>query len=176
MDLPARAYCLNMAHHNGHHSCHYCEAANIGVLSGGGIAKYFPFQAEPATGRTPESVLQTAKDAEVNNKEEMGLKGRTVLTSIPIFSPCTNIAIDYMHGSLSGISKKLLTLFTDGVSYHREGSEHFIGHKVKVIDRKLRSIQVPYIINRPPRACCHDTTSGNHQRTDPGYCFTVFRG
>jgi len=55
--------------------------------------------------------------------------------------------VDYMHGTLLGIAKKLLELWFD--PKHKE-TEHYIGSKRNAIDDILKNIYPPYIVYRLP--------------------------
>lgn len=60
----------------------------------------------------------------------------------------TNVTIDYMHGVLLGVCKKLLELWFDS----KYKTEHwYIGDKMRSIDSMLKAVSPPYFIHRRPR-------------------------
>ncbi|KAK3109028.1 hypothetical protein FSP39_021454 [Pinctada imbricata] len=67
---------------------------------------------------------------------------------LPEFQLPESVAIDYMHGILLGVMKKLMSLWFDG-KYHQ--LPFYIGHRLEDVDKILSSVKPPYQINRTPR-------------------------
>ncbi|XP_076113737.1 uncharacterized protein LOC143082060 [Mytilus galloprovincialis] len=88
------------------------------------------------------------KVVQQTNKRVNGFIGMSVFNYLPNFSLCNNTVIDYMHGILLGICKKLLSLWFSATSYEQP---YFIGHLIKDIDKYMKTISPPYLINRLPR-------------------------
>lgn len=150
MDLPARAYATNMTQYNGKFSCLYCEEEGTVVKSGAGTCRAFLSREEPAKLRTKDSINDCSVKALRNNERMMGFLGVSVLSYLPHFSLNSNIQIDYMHGILLGITKKLLDQWFDAKSSKEE--DFYIGDKTAEVDQRLAGIQPPYIIHRTPRS------------------------
>ncbi|KAK3107405.1 hypothetical protein FSP39_013796 [Pinctada imbricata] len=148
MDLMARAPVLNMMHHNGECGCIYCETPGITVPSGKGHARSYPYLIDTFQPRTDASVEMNSRLAVDRNKVSVGIKGPSVLHAIPRFSLTKGTAIDYMHGALLGIVKKLMELWFHGKSYQMT---YFIGHEITDIDCMLKKIKPPYVLKRLPR-------------------------
>ncbi|XP_021363193.1 uncharacterized protein LOC110456660 [Mizuhopecten yessoensis] len=100
------------------------------------------------TERDQERISKNIEEAVLSDKTVKGFNGRCAIRCLPGFSPANNIVIDYMHACLAGITKRLIKLFTDGTSFKED---YFIGHKVPLIDKQLKCLRVPYLINRKPR-------------------------
>lgn len=148
MDLQARASVLYMTQHNGAYSCVYCLESGEVVKSGKGHCRSFPYRENPATLRTDEGIKRDAKAAQETQRKINGFAGDSVFNYLPHFSLCNNVAIDYMHGTLLGITKKLLHLWFDVTSF---GKAYYIGKKVQEVDNMLKKITPPYSIHRLPR-------------------------
>lgn len=146
MDLPARAGVLNMTQYNGEYSCIFCLHPGVVVRSGKGHCRSFPFRDEPM--RTTMETKRNAEQALNSRKRVKGMMGISVLNYLPYFLICEYIVIDYMHGVLLGICKKLLGMWFNATS---AGKPYFIGSKIREVDKLLKSIKPPYLINRLPR-------------------------
>ena len=96
-----------------------------------------------------QSIRENARTAHTSGVKHLGFLGVSVFHYLHYFSLTNHIAIDYMHGTLLGITSKLLELWFD---QKHVGSEHFIGYSLSSIDNTLISIQPPYMIHRLPRA------------------------
>jgi hypothetical protein len=155
MDLPARASSLNMKHHNGICGCLYCENPGVMVDSGTRGGHCRSYQPSNAPLRSDKTIQENASIATETNKVSVGIFGPTVLSHVPNFSLVSGVVIDYMHGILLGVTKKLLTLWFDGKNYKEP---FFLGHQMSHIDKLLKVIAPPHTIRRLPRKL-----SGNYQ-------------
>ena len=77
-----------------------------------------------------------------------GIKGPSWLGSFPEFDIIDGISIDYMHGSLLGVTRLLLKLWLQS-QYHEEN--WYISSQKSVLDDRLSKIQPPDKIQRTPR-------------------------
>jgi len=148
MDLQARAYLTGMTHHNGEYGCLYCEEPGAVVKSGAGTCRAYIAQEEAVQMRTDQSAKGNATMAHQTRQRHHGFIGLGVLHYLPYFSMTNNIVIDYMHGTLLGITKKLLELWFD---HKHTGTGHSIAQNITEVDKILKSIQPPYMIHRRPR-------------------------
>lgn len=146
MDLPARAGVLHMTQYNGEYSCIFCMHPGAVVRSGNGYCRSFPYVNMPL--RTTEDIKKNAADAHESRKRINGITGISVFNYLPYFSLCNNIVIDYMHGILLGICKKLLGLWFNASSFEKP---YFVGNRIKEVDHLIKNIAPPYLINRLPR-------------------------
>ncbi|KAJ8319715.1 hypothetical protein KUTeg_002736 [Tegillarca granosa] len=148
MDLQARAYVLMMTHHNGLYGCLYCLEPGEVVKSGKGTCRSYINREQPTPARSDESARNCAQIARQSGKRTEGFLGESVLWYLSYFSVTNSVVIDYMHGTLLGVCKKLLELWFDK-SY---SSETFnITTKVDEVDKILKNIKPPYTIHRKPR-------------------------
>ncbi|XP_033747169.1 uncharacterized protein LOC117332391 [Pecten maximus] len=158
MDLQERAYVLNMTQHNGKYGCLYCLEEGTSVVSGKGHCRSYPYRSQPT--RTSQDIRQAVEEEAVaTEKPCQGFFGKCVLNCLPLYSVEKHIVIDYMHGILLGIVKKLLSLWFDGNNYKEE---FFIGHKLDEVDKLLKKIKPPYVISRLPRKL-----KNNYQKWKP---------
>ncbi|XP_033730842.1 uncharacterized protein LOC117320344 [Pecten maximus] len=150
MDLQARAAVLHMTQHNGKFSCVFCLEPGKVVKSCKGHCRCFPYS--PVLNlRSDNMIMEDSKNAQKSKNLKTninGFTGESVLNYLPNFSLKDNIVIDYMHGILLGITKKLLNFWFDSTYFDRP---HFIGHKMKEIDVILKKITPPYLVIRLPR-------------------------
>ena len=147
MDLQARAYVLNMTQHNGECGCVFCEQPEV-VKKGKGNCRVYLYNETQAPKRTNESIVAAAIEASETNKRVKGMLGRNVFIYLTYLSLVTNIVVDYMHGCLLGVTKKLLSLWFDS---QNNDKPFFLGSKVKSIDKYLKNVKPPYLIHRLPR-------------------------
>jgi hypothetical protein len=126
MDLNARACVFNMMQHNGLCACLYCEEPGI-VKSGKGHTRCFPFRETKPQLRTTLSIEANVNEAVKSKKAAFGFYGTSIIKHLPWMEFHENRTIDYMHGFLLGIMKKLLDMWIDGANYQQP---YFIGHKL----------------------------------------------
>ncbi len=110
MDLQARASVFCMTQHNGQKPCIFCHEVGEIVKSGAGHCRSFPYHASPSVLRTDEDIQNCAKLAQETHRNVDGFLGDSVFNYLPGFSLANNVAVDYMHGILLGIVKRLLKL------------------------------------------------------------------
>lgn len=147
MDLPARADVLAMSHHNGEFPCVHCKIPGETVDSGAGRCRSFTNTDYEA--RTQQSIRQDAENALRNGVRHNGFRGMSVLLHVPHFDFTKNVGIDYMHGVLLGVVKKLLELWFD-TKY--SDKDFFVKKQDKEqINKRLRQVKPPYVVHRKPR-------------------------
>ncbi|KAL5020963.1 hypothetical protein ScPMuIL_000118 [Solemya velum] len=148
MDLQARAYVLMMTQHNGLNGCLYCMDPGEVVPSGKGHCRVYSCSEQLPVPRTDESARLNALAARQSGNRNEGFMGESVLWYLPYFSVTTSVVIDYMHGTLLGVSSKFLELWFD----KKHSSEPYnIHQEMTEIDNDLKNIKPPYIIHRLPR-------------------------
>ena len=170
MDLQARACVFNMVQHNGLCACIFCEETGVVVKSGKGHTRSFPYREDKPNTRTSKSIAENVEQAVQQKRPVCGFHGRSILKYLPWNEFHVNCTIDYMHGFLLGILKKLMTLWIDGSSFEKP---FFIGHKLKEIDRTLKNIKTPYIIHRTPRKIQNNV---NHWKASEFRSFLLYYG
>lgn len=104
--------------------------------------------------RTHDQTLQFAKEAEnlkcsgELNSTVKGVKGMIWSMFLPGFDIITGVTIDYMHCVLLGITKMVLTLWTDK-SYSAQ-PWYLKPDKIKKLEERYLAIQPPNVITRTP--------------------------
>ncbi|CAG2216372.1 unnamed protein product [Mytilus edulis] len=134
MNLQARAGVFNMTQHNGLYSCIFCEEPGLVVKVGKGHTRCFPYREEKPKCRSSISIEQNVLSAIEAKKPVYGFFGRSIIKHLPFIDFHESCTVDYMHGFLLGITKKLLSLWIAGSSYQKP---YFIGHNLKDIDKIL---------------------------------------
>ena len=149
MDLQARAYVLNMTQHNGEYGCLYCTEPGESTPSGAGYCRAYPYRNTPINLRTDADIKENAANAQNSKIRVNGFYGMCALMYLPYFKLAENVVIDYMHGILLGVTKKMLELWFDKM---HSKNDWYIGDKVTNVDRLLTGIFPPYFIHRRPRS------------------------
>ena len=121
--------------------------------------------ARSATPRKPVSIYMYIKDKctihlclcvamsiTCTYMQVVGVKGPSWLSTIPSFDIIRGMSFDYMHCVLLVVCRLLLRLWFDS-KYHQ--NVWYIGHAVKDVDDRLRSIRPPAEIQRTPRSIEH---------------------
>jgi len=156
-DLPARCLICNCNQYNGSYSCWKCLQQGATAKSGKGHTHIFPYlDAEPkGPKRTAHSVFVDATTA-VNerlkgksNAVAHGIKGPSWFILFPKFNIIDGVAIDYMHGVLLGVQKRLLHLwFAQEFAKERFSFSKLVGEA----DSKLKMMRPTLEITRLPRS------------------------
>lgn len=106
--------------------------------------------------RTHDQTLQFAKEAEnlkssgETNSVVKGVKGMIWSMFLPGFDIITGVTIDYMHCVLLGITKMMLTLWTDRTYSAQPWSLGL--DKIKKLEQRYLGIKPPNVITRTPRS------------------------
>ena len=168
-DAPAKCLFQNMSQFNGAFGCPYClHQGEVVKTSEKGHTRAYPFHltqkeevpvthstARTCEKRTHDQTLHFAKEAEnlkgssrVNAVK--GVKGMIWSMFFPGFDIISGVAIDYMHCVLLGITKMLLTLWTDK-SYSLK--PWYLGSSnMKKLEERYLGIKPPNVITRTPRS------------------------
>lgn len=172
-DAPAKCMFQNMLQYNGAYGCPYCLHPGETVkTSERGHTLTYPFhlkgQQSEGEGqgahltamrierRTHDQTLKFAREAENSkcsgalNAAVKGVKGMTWSMFLPGLDIISGVTIDYMHCVLLGITKMLLTLWTDN-SYSAQ--PWYLGpDNIKKLEERYLAIKPPNVITRTPRS------------------------
>ncbi|VDI16623.1 Hypothetical predicted protein [Mytilus galloprovincialis] len=151
LDLQAKAIVADMTQHNGQYGCITCLEPGEVVKQGRGHCRVFPFRENGAPARSSTDILQNGIKATENGKKGkpvLGIKGVSCLHGMDWFDVVYGLVPDYMHGTLLGVTKKLLHLF---FSPSNSGKLYFIGKYTKEVDKNLKKMQPTDNISRLPR-------------------------
>ena len=135
------------------YGCAKCYQPGITVsTSARGHTHAYPFNIADPTGpkRTVTAHASDARKAYLENSAINGIKGPTWLMKLNCYDIIEGTAIDYMHCTLLGVMKQLLSLWF-GTEHKKES--YYIGKQISVVDfLKLKSFDLfCYII---PCQCC----------------------
>lgn len=146
-DLPAKADCLNLMHHNSKYGCPVCLCTSKNATTADGTTRIFRYSQEISP-RTSDDHETFGNEAIQSNQAVMGVKRPTLLSKL-MPDVMKGSAIDKMHCVDDGCIKKLFTLWFDVV--HRR--EPFLLYDViDLIDARLSSIKPPKFVHRMPRS------------------------
>ena len=160
-DAPAKCLFQEFCQFNAFHGCPYCLSPGKTVqTSSKGHTHAYPFDdnnlvtghGEP---RTHEQTLKFAAEATKKSAQNgiqnnvKGVKGYSWFMFVPKFDIIRGVAIDYMHSTLLGVVKMLLTLWSDK-SY--KGEPWSVCSRMKEIEERYLKIGPPSCITRLPRS------------------------
>ena len=123
----------------------FCEQPGEVVKKGKGNCRVYLYNETQAPKRTNESIVAAAIEASETYKRVKGMLGHNVFIYLALV---TKSVVDYMHGCLLGVTKKLLRLWFDS---QINDKPFFLGSRVKSIDKYLKNVKPPYLIHRLPR-------------------------
>ena len=101
-----------------------------------------------------KEVIQSNREAKsIKVEHEKGVKGPSIVATIPHFNWSTSFVTVYMHAILQGVAKMLFELWFDNTN----SNEHlYIKKAVKAeIDDAIKKISPPDFITRTPRQLKH---------------------
>ncbi|KAK3912495.1 hypothetical protein KUF71_022066 [Frankliniella fusca] len=145
VDAPARAMAQNLHYHRGEFSCTICEIKGETLRLGRRSHKQiFPFPEVPDPIRTQESMKNYAAQSIEDNVIVKGVKGPSILDSIPYCDSSKSIVLDYLHLVLLGITRQFFILwFTDS------STDWYVG-RLNNLTKFLKNIQRLYETPRCP--------------------------
>ncbi|XP_019638746.1 PREDICTED: uncharacterized protein LOC109480858 [Branchiostoma belcheri] len=141
-DLQAKALVMHMVAHNGYYGCAKCLQRGTHEHH----RHQYPHDAGP-----PRSHSQTqahAAEAHAQKATVFGIKGPSWLNWVPKFDLIKGNSIDYMHGTLLGVTKALMMLWFGSAN---KNAPYYCGHHLCDIDNILLAIRPPMDIHRTPR-------------------------
>jgi hypothetical protein len=150
-DLPAKCSVLNMTQFNGEFGCSNCMQPGEVVTAGRGHTRVFPINENDVAGpcRSQEEMIMHSGQALVSGKPVKGVKGPSWFSTLKCHDIVRGTGIDYMHGVLLGVVRRLLHLWFDS-SFSKQPFS--ISKRVGDIDKRLLNIKPPDCISRLPRS------------------------
>lgn len=146
-DSVARCKLLNSKQFNGNFGCTFCKHPGVLVKVGGSKQLRFISDINGAI-RTVSETLKEMKEAELLRKPICGIKGVSILTSIPKFNVIFGLPVDTMHSVFLGVVKSLAELWFDQ-KHHRK--PFYLGNKIEKVDDILDKCHPYAEISRYPR-------------------------
>jgi hypothetical protein len=145
MDAPARAITQNCMHYNSRYGCSLCETKALltARVPGKKRVRRFLYVVNPKL-RTHERMLQQALS--VGRQEHVrGVKGPSILSSIPSVDISKCMVPEFMHSVLIGVCKQVVQIWTT------KAGPWSIKEKIPEIDFFLSSFKHPSFIHRKLR-------------------------
>ncbi|XP_071509828.1 uncharacterized protein [Diadema antillarum] len=144
-DAPARSAMQNSIKFNGYSGCGLCYHPGKNVDT---VVKY-PVDVCDYSDRTDQEMLDDMAQAIDEQRSVRGVKGPSPLINLSHFRICWGFPADFMHCLLLGVVRQLADLWFSSPSV----SQFYIGSQraISVINERLKSIQPPGIVARPPR-------------------------
>ena len=146
-DSVARPLIQNFKQFNGEYGCGFCLDAGVQTVQGLGHTRAYPYR-ENTRLRNHDQTNSFAEQAVATGIAVCGVKGPSILSTLPDFNIVDGIAPDYMHSVLLGVARQLSTLWFDSSNSEKP---YYLGRAVKDIDTDLLSIKPPCNISRLPR-------------------------
>ncbi|XP_058443180.1 uncharacterized protein LOC131425359 [Malaya genurostris] len=135
VDSVCRCKIQNMKQFNGYFGCSLC------LHPGVAIGKQVRYPYRKCQKRDHSSTKQHMMIAQDTAKELFGIKGLSVLLSLPNFDIVRGFGVDYMHASLLGVTKQMWNqIVTCDLGINRN-----------VVEERLISIRFPSVFPRHPR-------------------------
>lgn len=160
-DAPAKCLFQEFCQFNAFYGCPYCLNPGVTVkTSAKGHTHAYPFDETNlnighGVLRTHQQTLEFATAATTITAEKgiasdvKGVKGLSWFMFVPKFDIIRSVAIDYMHATLLGVVKMLLTLWIDKSYSTKPWS---IRKSIGEIETRYMKIMPPSCITRPPRS------------------------
>ncbi len=151
-DLPAKCIVQNFRQFNGFYGCSKClQPGSTFTLGPNRRTHVYPYISSNPTGplRTKQQTIQDIQYVATSGEPKNGVLGPSWLTCLRHFDIIRGTGIDYMHGCLLGIAKRMLNLWLTTEHKHER---YYIGGLIGLLDRRLTSIQPPSDISRIPRS------------------------
>lgn len=153
-DLPAKCLVLNSMQFNGNCGCSKCFQPGETFYTseqGHGHTHIYPFNTADPTGPKRNAHLHEKDASEAHKKDSVvnGIKGPSWLMKLHHYDIIAGTSIDYMHCTLLGVMKTLMSLW---FSSQHSSERYYIGKYVLVVDERLKEIKPPSVISRKPRA------------------------
>ncbi|KAE8737533.1 hypothetical protein FOCC_FOCC017003 [Frankliniella occidentalis] len=157
LDAPARAMLQNITSHSGAYSCNICEIEGERIKHGKGTKTIFPYIEDEDLVLRDKDVMDTQQNSVLTDGIVCkGVRGDSILNSIPYCNRGNALIYDYMHLVLLGVTRQFFQMWIKGEKNGlptKKGHKPpwYIGSKSKTIDRFLISIQRIYEFTRFPK-------------------------
>ena len=159
-DAPAKSAVQNFVQFSGFYGCSYCLVEGKTCwTSARGHKVIFPVDLTSDSGhpekRTQKNTREHARLAQAvtvdsgGKKSHYGVKGFSWLLLLPKYDIIRGTAIDYMHGTLLGVLKMLMSLWLDK-AYKK--MPWYIGNQADQLDTEIQNLAIPNCISRVPRS------------------------
>lgn len=148
-DAPARAQIQNIINYNGKYGCNICEikTRQSRKIESKRRIRVYAFQNQASRLRSNERMqIQGEKALKDKKKQVKGVKGKSIVSSLPFLDLAKCVLPEYMHCALLGVGKQFIDLW-----FKKKGNWN-MEKSILEIDKFLKNIQPPYFFNRMPRS------------------------
>jgi len=148
-DAPARAQILNIFNFNGQYGCNICKIKTQTCLriEDKKTVRIYPFVENGYTLRTNKRMIKQSQIAFKENVTDIkGIKGPTIISTLPLLDLGTCVIPEYMHSVLFGTVKQFLSIWLQ-----KDGPWN-IKKYLNEMDNSLLQIKPPDTFNRLPRS------------------------
>lgn len=148
-DAPARANLQNILLYNGTYGCNVCEimTKKCKKIAGKKTTRIYPFEKNDSLLRTSTRMIRQAEMREVFAKAHCkGVKGLSILSTLPLLDLGSCVLPKYMHSVLLGVVKQYANLLLEkpGPCNIKKDSDE--------INLFMENIEPPQSFNRLPRS------------------------
>lgn len=166
LDAPARSLVQNVMLFNGRYGCNICELKSQLTARVPGkkrVRRYF--YVDTPTLRTKERMLAQSKAVELMSHVK-GVRGPSILSSIPSVDISKCVVPEYLHSCLLGVCKQLLVIWT------KQLGPWCIKDRISEIDTFLKSFKHPAFVHRKLR----QLSSLKYWKASDFFYFMFFEG
>ncbi|KAK3917853.1 AP-1 complex subunit mu-1 [Frankliniella fusca] len=146
-DSVARPLLRRSTQFNGRFGCGLCYHPGIRMRTGRGTCRSYSIAQQQYPLRTHEELVQHAKLAEETGRVQYGIKGMSVLATLPDFDMVQCLDLDLFH-ALVNAAKRFTALWFDKKFSQRPFS---ISSKIANVNLRLKSITPTADVSRTPR-------------------------
>lgn len=148
-DAPARANLQNILLYNGTYGCNICEIMSNGCkkMAGKKTTRIYSFEKTQSALRTSDRMKRQAQMREIFAKTHCkGVKGFSILSTLPLLDLGSCVLPEYMHSVLLGVVKSYTNLLLN-----KPGAWN-VKSNSKEMNNFMKTIKPPQSFNRLPRA------------------------
>lgn len=139
-DKPAKSAVSNTTQFNGKFGCPYC--LNPGETVAGRWV--YPLRLNTEL-RNPTSYFTDRDSAISSNKPVHGIKGKCIFENLKAFRIYDGFILDYMHGSLLGIGRNILSFYFNP---QHKSKKFSLFSKLSMISSDIKKIKTPFFFPR----------------------------
>lgn len=148
-DSVARPMVQNFKQFNGVYGCSFCLHPGEHVKKGNGMVRVYACTDEVPEKREHKTTVELGEIAQQQGEAMLGVKGPSVLASLPYFDLINGMIPDYMHCVLLGVCRQVASLWFDSKNHP---NAWYLGNETERIDSQLLSILPPNAFSRLPRS------------------------
>lgn len=161
-DAVARPLLRNCKRFNGEYGCDWCLHPGMMVKKGQGSMRSYPYDEEKQAARSNEMFKDNARQARKSATPKNGVKGLSLLSTLPLFDIVLGFVPENMHSVLLGVSRQLMDLW---LNPDNRMKPWYVG-QISRMDFRLLHLRPPLgQKNRYPRSLnCRDSWTASEWR------------